>query len=473
MKIFTASTTELRFGDRLVPSFYYYTKVIREENQARGMESLILGEYSDISDGEHSHIPRNKKGGIRYLYGRNIKEGIIDFDGVSDDPYITELDYKCYLRCHIRQKDVLIAIYGTVGKSAVYREEYVGKAGIPRHIANITLKNSAPITPEYLTAYFRSKAGKRQMFSFMTGNIQQLLSLKNLRELEVPLAQKELIRQITENEKIAVEYEIEAQTLIRKAQEKLYEGLQFEPKEIKREFSFGVSFSELRESNLWSVNYYDRLYVKTAKRLEECNQAVPLGMIVNISRGDEVGSENYKEFIERNREDKPFIRTSDIVNWEVDLYPDYYVSADALEEVKQRVKAGDVIFTKDGKIGCVGLVTEADDMVLSSGIGILRLKEEALASGLTQEYLFAALSLPEIGGYGAVRRTVVASTIPHLREERLKALEIPLEEPERMREITALIRKAFQLKAARKTLLKENEQIFEGCFSQTGRDKEQ
>ena len=77
----------------------------------------------------------------------------------------------------------MIAIYGTVGKSAVYRKEYVGKAGIPRHISNISLNKDAPIKPEYLTAYFRSKAGKWQMFSLMTGNIQQLLSHVNLRYL--------------------------------------------------------------------------------------------------------------------------------------------------------------------------------------------------------------------------------------------------------------------------------------------------
>lgn len=124
----------------------------------------------------------------------------------------------------------------------------------------------------------------------------------------------------------------------------------------------------------------------------------------------------------------------------------------------------DVIFTKDGKIGCVGLITDADDVVLSSGIEILRVKESAKKEGITPEYLFTALSIPEIGRYGAIRRTVVASTIPHLREERLKDIEIPILDKELMKIITELVKEAFILKTQRKILLKENERILEKYF---------
>ncbi len=464
MKIFSVSTKDLKFGDRLVPSFYYYTKIVKQQNMKSGMRYIVLGEHSIISDGEHSHISRIRNEGIRYLYGRNIKEGVIDFDEISDNPYISQMDYMSFPRCHIKQNDVLIAIYGMVGKSAVYRNEYVGKAGIPRHICNISLKVDAPITPEYLTAYLRSRAGKWQIFSLMTGNIQQLLSLKNLREFEIPIIQQNIMDIITENEKSAIECEIQAQGNIKQAQKICYEGLNFDIKSIKRDFSFGVMFSQMKESNIWSTNYYDRLYVKTADCLERFNSARPLKEMVDIYNGDEVGSKNYNKYIQRNFDDKPFIRTSDIVNWEVDLYPDYYISKNDVVDIKQNVKVNDVIFTKDGKIGCVGLITDADDVVLSSGIEILRVKESAKKEGITPEYLFTALSIPEIGRYGAIRRTVVASTIPHLREERLKDIEIPILDKELMKIITELVKEAFILKTQRKILLKENERILEKYF---------
>lgn len=200
MRIFDVSVKELKFGNRLVPLCYYYSQEVAEEHANKGISHVRLGDYAEISDGEHSAIPRIKEAGVRYMYGRNIKEGIVDFDPISDDPYISKSDYNDFNRCHIRQNDVLIAIYGTVGKSAIYKEEYIGPAGIPRHISNITVKKTAPFSPEYLTAFFRSKFGKWQMESVMTGNIQQLLSLKNLREFEIPLATQSIIDNITETE---------------------------------------------------------------------------------------------------------------------------------------------------------------------------------------------------------------------------------------------------------------------------------
>lgn len=302
------------------------------------------------------------------------------------------------------------------------------------------------------------------MFSLMTGNIQQLLSLKNLREFEVPVIEQSSMDLITKNERDAIDCEVRAQENIKQAQKFFYEGLNFNIKSIKRDFSFGVMFSQLKNSNIWSTNYYDRLYVKTANSLEKYNAAILLKEVADIDKGDEVGSENYNEFIQRNPNDRPFIRTSDIVNWEVDLYPDYYISENNLVGIDQNVRANDVVFTKDGKIGSVGLITEVDNVVLSSGISILRVKDSAKKEGITPEYLFTALSIPEIGRYAAIRRTVVASTIPHLREERLKDIEIPMIDLGLMEKITELIKEAFALKSQRKIFLKKNEQVFEKYF---------
>ena len=92
---------------------------------------------------------------------------------------------------------------------------------------------------------------------------------------------------------------------------------------------------------------------------------------------------------------------------------------------------------------CAGMITESDRVILSSGIERIRLNEEGKKLGFTQEYLFVALNTPEVGRYGAIRRTVVASTIPHLRVERLKDIEIPVEDSESIEKITVLVKKEF------------------------------
>lgn len=464
MKMFEVSISKLKFGDRLIPLCYYYSDFIKENNIKKGIKYVKLGDISKISDGEHSAIPRNNIEGIRYLYGRNIKEGVIDFDPISDDSYISKEDYDNFKRCHICQNDVLIEILGTVGKSAIYKEEYVGIAGIPRHISNISLYDDAPITPEYLTAFLRSKFGKWQMNSVMTGNIQQLLSLKNLREFDIPVPEKKIIDYITSKEKEALNYEIEALDLLKKAQLVFYDGLNFDLSLVESNTFFSINATELDTTNSWSPSLYNVKYVNTAEAIKKYNNAKSLKEITNIINGDEVGSESYEEFIDKSNDSIPFIRTSDIVNNETDLYPDYFVASDVMLNLAQDIRHKDVLFTKDGKIASVGMVTDSDNVIVSSGIARIRLNEDGMSNGLTQEYLFTALNTPEIGQYAAARRTVVASTIPHLRIERLKEIEIPIESKEYVDRITDLVNRAFTLKGKRKLVLKNTENYLDDYF---------
>ncbi len=130
----------------------------------------------------------------------------------------------------------------------------------------------------------------------------------------------------------------------------------------------------------------------------------------------------------------------------------------------QDVKAGDVLFTKDGKIGMSAMITKNDKAIIASGMVRLRLKAEAKKYNLSSEYLFIVLSLKETGLYPAIRRTVVASTIPHLREERLKEFEIPILDKTSMDEITKLVKEAFELKDEKKKLIKEVREEIDSYF---------
>ena len=112
----------------------------------------------------------------------------------------------------------------------------------------------------------------------------------------------------------------------------------------------------------------------------------------------------------------------------------------------------------------VGMITEYDKAIISSGFVGLHLKNMAKEFGITPEYLFLALSIKEIGIYASKRRTVVASTIPHLREERLKEIEIPILDKETISEITNLVKQAFKLKNEKKRLIAEVRETMDGYF---------
>lgn len=454
IKQFIISTHDLEFGNRLVATYYYYSKVIKNKHIKKGIQYVNLEDIAEnISDGEHSHIQRNKIGGIRYLYGRNLKEGVINFDTISDYSYISEADYQTFKRCHIQQNDILISIYGTVGKSAIYKQEYVGLAGIPRHISNITLKKDSPLTPEFITAYFRSKIGKWQLENITTGNIQQLLSLKNIKKLDLPVPNKSFLKKVTKKEEKAIQCEIDALSTIEKASTLFYKVLNMNFDTITKQNYYSTPLSEIEKADTYTPRYFYPLYKEIIHVLKKNWQIVSLGEISTFTKGDEVGSDNYIKYLDKSNTDIPFIRTSDIVNHEVDQFPDYYVSQEIYNDLNQDIKNGDILFTKDGKIGVTGMITENDKIIIASGLVRIILKPEAKKYHLTPEYVFLLLSLKETGLYPALRRSVIASTIPHLREERIKEIEIPIIDENSINKITKLLSKAFELKNFRKILV--------------------
>jgi len=463
-KSFTIKQTDIKKGLRLEPSFYFYSTVLKEKNIQKGIKFIDLDSLSaKISDGEHSHIPRQKEKGIRYLYGRNIKEGIVNFDPIADNSYISEENYNQFKRTHIKQNDILLTIVGTIGKSALYKTEYMGEAGIPRHIAKITLRKDSKITPEFITAFFRSKVGKWQLNNITTGNIQPLLSIKNIRTLDIPQTNKEYVKRITALEKKQINCEIKSLSILEKSQKLFYQKLGIDFSKIKKENFYSVNLSNFYDSDLWTPAFSCPLYLNTLKAVQKKWQTVPLGEIATTKKGDEVGSDNYNKYLDKKDTDVPFIRTSDLVNYEVDQFPDFYIPEEIYQELKQDIKAGDVLFNNDGKIGLVAMLTPQDKAIIQSHIKRLRLKTVAKKYNLTPEYLFLVLTIKEVAGYQAERYTVIQSTIPTISNHILD-FEIPILDKNSIEEITKLVKEAFELKDEKKKLIKEVREEIDSYF---------
>ena len=316
-----------------------------------------------------------------------------------------------------------------------------------------------------MSVFFRSKYGKVQLYSLTTGNIQPLLSLTNLKQVDIPILSKDVIDKITNNEKEANKLLIKSIKKIEEARSIFYDSLGFDIKNIKSDFSFNIKYNDLKEKDIWIPKHYSLLYENINKKLKESLKIEKLGSIVGESfHGIEVVSSNYNIYLDKEKNDKPFIRTSDIVNNSVDLYPDFYVSEDIYNSINQQLHPKDIIFTKDGKIGAVGMIMENDNCILSSGIQILRINDYARSLNITQEYLYLVLSIKEIGYYEAIRRTVVASTIPHLRLERMNDMSIPILSKDKIYLIIKCVEEAFEYRNERISLLFENDKIFERAF---------
>ena len=84
--------------------------------------------------------------------------------------------------------------------------------------------------------------------------------------------------------------------------------------------------------------------------------------VVSVATGDEIGKMAY------GTGDIPFVRTSDISNWEIKAAPKQGVSEDIYQSYtkKQDVKVGDILLVKDGTylIGTNCIITQLDEKII-------------------------------------------------------------------------------------------------------------
>ena len=409
-----------------------------------------------------SHMDeRNSSDDAFFAKSAGVKRYDVDTTALC---YITKDQHKGRRSKWVFPGDIVVSNTGKYLGFASVVPSSVPECTTNQNVSALRLKDGCEYTPHFIAAYLNSNFGQREIESLLTRTGQNYLNSTNFKILRIPSVPEDMIKQVTDVLSVAEEKGVKALKLIDEAREIFYSRVNLDFKTVERKMFFSTSVNSFSEVDLWTPAYSYPLYVNTNAALKERWTVIPLGEVITLTKGDEVGSENYIGYLDRREGNVSFIRTSDIVNYETDQYPDFYIPEETYQDINQNIKAGDVLFSKDGKIGQVGMITEADKAIIASGFCALRLNKKAMEYGLTPEYLFTVLSIREIGIYESKRRTVVASTIPHLREDRVKEMEIPILDKASINEITDLVREAFKLKAERKQLIADVRRKIDSYF---------
>ena len=170
-----------------------------------------------------------------------------------------------------------------------------------------------------------------------------------------------------------------------------FHKLEIAPAAPAERFGFLMRAGEVTD-DIYIPKYYDPEIRGDLSALAESHELVTVGELINsgvlepIATGHEVGKLAY------GTGDVPFIRTSDMANWELKIDPKQGVSraiADPIAE-KQRLKPSDILMVRDGTylVGTTAMLT-ADDVgiIIQSHIYRLRIARPAELS----PYLLLAL----------------------------------------------------------------------------------
>lgn len=199
------------------------------------------------------------------------------------------------------------------------------------------------------------------------------------------------------------------------------------------------------ENNVLCPRYYDPEIDAELKRLSETHHLLRFGSLaeegfLTVTTGDEVGKLAY------GTGEIPFIRTSDISNWEIKIDPKHRLDWRLYQSLKgkQDVQTDDILMVKDGTylIGTCGIVTEYDlEMVYQSHIFKIRTHENPF--GINPFLLLAILSSSIVKRQ--IRAKQFTQDIIDSLGERINELILPVPMAERKKQyITDVVSKVIR-----------------------------
>jgi type I restriction enzyme S subunit len=436
----------------IFPNFYLFKQKIKSFSLRKDITSFSLGDkdvLETLTDGEHAgqrFVPK----GAMFIKNSCVKRySVNEFDGF----YITHEKNDILKRSKLQKDDILLTTIGYyLGVSALVNSN-VENANINQNLVRIRV-NSKFTTPQYLSCFLNSKLVRFQIDNLFTGTYP-ILTYPKIKSLKIFIKDKKVEKLVTDNLILAEEKNVQSLKLIKEAQSIFLKALNVDFSAIKKEMFYAINSKQFEGDDMMTPAFYYPLYTKTTAEISKHNKCELLDTLADFRNGDEVGSVNYKNYLHRKETDVPFIRTSDIVNYDFDMYPDFFIDESIYKEIGQNIGKDEILFTKDGKIGISAMTTEFDKCILGSGILRIVPKKDKI----NPHYLFIALSMKEVGIYQAIQRTVVASTLPHLREDRIGDFSIPILKDQN--KIIELTETAFKYRNERKRLINDSRLLIE------------
>jgi type I restriction enzyme M protein len=206
---------------------------------------------------------------------------------------------------------------------------------------------------------------------------------------------------------------------------------------------FLVSASDVRNFIL-APRYYDPEPRKRLRALRASHDPISIGQLVrsghlSIATGDEPGKLAY------GGGNVPFVRTSDLSNWEIKIDPKHCVSEDYYRQVAQRqdVREGDILMVRDGTylIGTCALVTKYDTRICyQSHIYKIRVADSA---PLDSYLLLALLSSDPVTSQ--IKALSFTQDIIDSLGDRIHDVVLPIpKSTEKRQSVSAMVRKVVQ-----------------------------
>jgi restriction endonuclease S subunit len=383
-----------------------------------------------------------EKQGVPFLRVQNIMRNYID---LTDIVYIVTAQDEEIKRSRLKEKDVLLTITGSYGKSAVVPRSLID-ANINQHSVKITLKEN--INPYFLSTFLNSKYGKFQSDKNIVGITRPALDYEAIKNFIIPNAPKKFQSHI---ETIILESEktnIQSQQLYRQAEELLLENIglkKFKPSQENKNIKT-LKESFLKTARL-DAEYYQPKYENYIKLSENYSEgSEPLQKICKLK------DEN---FIPKDEEKYKYIELSNVDKFGniTSYYTDDGINLPS--RARRKVNTNDIIISSvEGSLDSCALITkDYDNAICSTGFYVIN---SSNINSQTLLILFKSELMQNI-----LKQNCSGTILTAINKNEFQNIPIPLIDHKIQTEIADLVNKSFALRQESEKLLEQAEKSVE------------
>lgn len=319
---------------------------------ADSWEQRKLNKVADVRDGTHDS-PEYVQDGHPFITSKNVSNGFINYDDIQ---YVSDEDYEeINKRSKVDIHDILMGMIGTIGNLALIHEE-------PDFaIKNVALiKYTGDADYKYLYQVLQADCVIKQLTTGMDGGTQKFVSLKKIRELDIPYPKEK------EQFKIGG-YLSNLDHLITLHQRKLDGKKKLKKTMLSKMFpKHGQNIPELRFQGFtdsWEQRKLDDVLEAIKDGTHGTHQDADEGPLLLSAKNIKGGS----------------------IIWDES---DRRISVDEYEKIhsKFKLKNNDVLLTIVGSIGETAILKDISDITFQRSVAFLRVSEQ-----ITPEFLYSEI----------------------------------------------------------------------------------
>lgn len=378
-----------------------------------------------------------KPGGAPFfLQAVDIQTPFIDSDNLK---YVCEGDWDKYPQGRIKRGELLIEVKGRLEKVAVVPKDFPEHTLVSGTLYKMTINDK--ISKYVILAYLISKFGVSFKNRYKTNLLVSYISKDDLYRIPVPEFSKRLQDKVDAIFSEIFANQEAAKVAYNAAEQMLLAELGFAGWSPTDDAVSVKSYSDFVSARRFDAEYFQPKYDELFALLDKCKTR-PLGGkdgLVNIQRSIEPGSDAYSD------KGVPFVRIADFTEMGI-TSPEIHISQDICVD-SPRPKKDTILLSKDGSVGIAYKVEEDLDVVTSSGILHLTVKDNAVLP----DYLTLVLNSKIVRLQA--ERSAGGSIIQHWKQSEVENVSIPILPMSSQQKIAAKVRESFALRAESKRLL--------------------